>query len=173
MYSPNSVSNTKKVLEFNWLLDMQQLTPLMLRSGLKCHSLCKSLLYEFIYQIVTNPSICQYSCLENPMVGRAWQAIVHGVTRVGHDWETKPSPPPLYVRHRLGTKGANTIKKQVETLHIHTFMLILYTQTGRQRETESSPKAILQASWSMLNYLEKLSKILKTKMKWAEYVSER
>ena len=85
MYSPNSVSNTKKVLEFNWLLDMQQLTPLMLRSGPKCHSLCKSLPYEFIYQIVTNPSICQYSCLENPMVGRAWQAIVHGVTRVGHD----------------------------------------------------------------------------------------
>ena len=97
MYSPNSVSNTKKVLEFNWLLDMQQLTPLMLRSGPKCHSLCKSLLYEFIYQIVTNPSICQYSCLENPMVGRAWQAIVHGVTRVGHELVTKPPLSPLFL----------------------------------------------------------------------------
>ena len=27
----------------------------------------------------------QYSCLENPMDKGAWQAIVHRVTRVGHD----------------------------------------------------------------------------------------
>ena len=27
----------------------------------------------------------QYSCLENPMDGGAWQAAVHGVARVGHD----------------------------------------------------------------------------------------
>ena len=26
-----------------------------------------------------------YSCLENPMDRGAWQAIVHGVTRVRHD----------------------------------------------------------------------------------------
>ena len=32
----------------------------------------------------------QYSCLENHMDGGAWQAIVHGVTRVGHDLMTKP-----------------------------------------------------------------------------------
>ena len=31
----------------------------------------------------------QYSCLENPMDRGAWQAIVHGVTRVGYDLETK------------------------------------------------------------------------------------
>ena len=34
----------------------------------------------------------QYSCLENPMGRGAWQATVHGVTRVGHDLLTK-SPP--------------------------------------------------------------------------------
>ena len=28
----------------------------------------------------------QYSCLENPMDGGAWQAAVHGSLRVGHDW---------------------------------------------------------------------------------------
>ena len=28
----------------------------------------------------------QYSCLENPMNRGAWQATLHGVTRVGHDW---------------------------------------------------------------------------------------
>ena len=27
----------------------------------------------------------QYSCLKNPMDGGAWQAIVRGVQRVGHD----------------------------------------------------------------------------------------
>ena len=32
----------------------------------------------------------QYSCLENPMDGGAWWAIVHGVARVGHDLMTKP-----------------------------------------------------------------------------------
>ena len=26
----------------------------------------------------------QYSCLENPMDRKAWQAVVHGVKRVGH-----------------------------------------------------------------------------------------
>ena len=32
-----------------------------------------------------NDNSLQYSCLENPMDRGAWQAIVHGVTRVRHD----------------------------------------------------------------------------------------
>ena len=32
----------------------------------------------------------QYSGLENPIDRGAWQAVVHGVTRVGHDLATKP-----------------------------------------------------------------------------------
>ena len=31
----------------------------------------------------------QYSCLENPVDRGAWQATVHGITRVGHDLATK------------------------------------------------------------------------------------
>ena len=31
----------------------------------------------------------QYSCLENPMDRRAWQATVHGVAKVGYDLATK------------------------------------------------------------------------------------
>ena len=31
----------------------------------------------------------QHCCLENPMNRGAWQAIVHGVARVGHDLATK------------------------------------------------------------------------------------
>ena len=35
----------------------------------------------------------QYSCLENSMNRGAWQATVHGATRVRHDLATKPPPP--------------------------------------------------------------------------------
>ena len=42
-----------------------------------------------------NGNPLQYSCLENPMNRGAWQAIVHGVVRVGHDLATKPPPPLL------------------------------------------------------------------------------
>ena len=41
-----------------------------------------------------NGNLLQYSCLENPMDRGPWQAIVHGVTRVGHGLATKPPPPP-------------------------------------------------------------------------------
>ena len=36
-----------------------------------------------------NGNPLQYPCLENPMDRGAWQAIVHGVARVGHDLATK------------------------------------------------------------------------------------
>ena len=39
-----------------------------------------------------NGNPLQYSCLENSMDREVWQAIVHGVTRVGHDLMTKPPP---------------------------------------------------------------------------------
>ena len=35
-----------------------------------------------------NHNPLQYSCLENPMDRGAWQATVHGVAGVGHDWVT-------------------------------------------------------------------------------------
>ena len=44
-----------------------------------------------------NSNPLQYSCLENSVDRGAWKATVHGVARVGHNWATKPSPPP-YVR---------------------------------------------------------------------------
>ena len=31
----------------------------------------------------------QYSCLENPMDKGVWQATVHGMERVGHNWATE------------------------------------------------------------------------------------
>ena len=35
-----------------------------------------------------NGNPLQYSCLENPMDGGAWEAAVHGVAKSGHEWET-------------------------------------------------------------------------------------
>ena len=43
-----------------------------------------------------NGNSFQYSCLENPMDRRAWQATVHEVTRGGHDLATKPPPYLFY-----------------------------------------------------------------------------
>ena len=54
--------------------------------------------YEWLFQIckdlltpngVGSSNPVQYSCLENSMVRGAWQAIVQGLQRVGHDWETE------------------------------------------------------------------------------------
>ena len=39
-----------------------------------------------------NGNPLQYSCLENSTDRGAWWATVHGVARVGHNFETKPSP---------------------------------------------------------------------------------
>ena len=33
----------------------------------------------------------QYSGLENPTDRRAWRAIIHGITKVGHNLATKPT----------------------------------------------------------------------------------
>ena len=42
-----------------------------------------------------NGNPLQYSCLGNPMDRRAWQAILHGVSRVRHDLVTKT--PKLFI----------------------------------------------------------------------------
>ena len=41
-----------------------------------------------------NGNPLQYSCLGNPMDGRAWWATVHGLASVRQNLETKPPPPP-------------------------------------------------------------------------------
>ena len=38
-----------------------------------------------------NGTPLQYSCLENPMEGGAWWAVVHGVAKSRHDWATSLS----------------------------------------------------------------------------------
>ena len=41
-----------------------------------------------------NSNPLQHSCLGNPIDRGTWQATVHGVSRVGYNFATKPSPPP-------------------------------------------------------------------------------
>ena len=59
-----------------------------------------------------NGNPLQYSCLENPRDRGPWQEQVHGVTRVGHGFATKPPPPAdiqlqsLFILYALlGTEG--------------------------------------------------------------------
>ena len=40
---------------------------------------------------IYNGNPLQYSCLENPMDGKAWRATVHGSQTVGYDWGTSLS----------------------------------------------------------------------------------
>ena len=42
-----------------------------------------------------NDNSLQYSHMESPMDRGAWQATVHGITKVGHDLVTKPPPAVL------------------------------------------------------------------------------
>ena len=50
-----------------------------------------------------NGNPLQYSCLENPMDRGAWQATVHGVSRVRHHLVTKP-PPMTYMEKECKKK---------------------------------------------------------------------
>ena len=65
-----------------------------------------------------NGTPLQYSCLENPMDGGAWQAAVHGVLRVGHDratslslftfmhWRKKWQPTPVFLPGESQGRGS-------------------------------------------------------------------
>ena len=50
-----------------------------------------------------NGNLLQHSCLKNPRDRGTWQAIVHGVARVGHDLGTKPPPPPASMKQGSST----------------------------------------------------------------------
>ena len=45
--------------------------------------------YSWIEEGNGNP--LQYSCLGNPMDRGPWQAAVHGITKVGHEWALTPT----------------------------------------------------------------------------------
>ena len=56
-----------------------------------------------------NGTPLQYSCLENPMDGGAWEVAIHGVTKgVGHNWVTSLS---LSLSTELGFPGGASGKE--------------------------------------------------------------
>ena len=73
-----------------------------------------------------NGNLLLCSCLEHSMPRGAWQAAVHGVTRVGHDWSTHHQglkPGPLHCECRVLATGppnkslnANFSKKKKKKL---------------------------------------------------------
>ena len=60
-----------------------------------------------------------HSSLENPMDRGAWQATVHGVTRVRHDLVTKPPPPD-----QPGIQGTNSWSCIILKFTENRFLLI-------------------------------------------------
>ena len=48
-----------------------------------------------------NGNPCQYSCLGNPMDRGAWQAVVHGVARIGYKIATKQQQQLFYLIHNF------------------------------------------------------------------------
>ena len=65
-----------------------------------------------------NGTPLQYSCLEGPMDGRAWQAAVHGVAKSWtqlsdftftfhfHDWRRKWQPTPVFLPGESQGRGS-------------------------------------------------------------------
>ena len=57
-----------------------------------------------------NGNPLQYSCLQNPMERRVWQATVCGVTRAEHDLQTKPPPPQTLLGEEVWPLNTEGIK---------------------------------------------------------------
>ena len=53
-----------------------------------------------------NGNPLQYSCLGNPMDRGAWQATVHGVTRIGHGRVNKPPPQERCESHTRSSSSS-------------------------------------------------------------------
>ena len=58
------------------------------------------------------------------MNGRAWQAIVLGVTRVGHDFGTRQPPPSMYSRFNAGNSDFSTQKKDLSWMRHRLFPFV-------------------------------------------------
>ena len=73
-----------------------------------------------------NSNPLQYSCLENPVGRGAWQATVHGVTRVGQDLITKPPPPPIkQILQQSKLCKVNGFPVQIKVLYLYLYHIVV------------------------------------------------
>ena len=80
---------------------------LKFRSQFKYTSYLPPLILDFFNHAYSNGNPLQYSCLENPMDGGAWKAVVHGVaegqtqlsdfTFTFVHWRRKRQPTPVFL----------------------------------------------------------------------------
>ena len=66
-----------------------------------------------------NSNQLQCSCLENSMDKRAWQATVHGLQRVRHDWATN-THVLFYPQETLGEYKILHPTEYIKGAHMHT-----------------------------------------------------
>ena len=74
-----------------------------------------------------NGNPLQYSCLKNAMDTGAWQAIVHGVRRIGHNLVTKTTTTKIT---SLGNRDNFTSSFPIWMLFVSFFCLIVPTRTS-------------------------------------------
>ena len=67
-----------------------------------------------------NGNPLHYSCLGNSTDREAWQATVHGVTRVRQDLATKPPPP-----HFSYSTKRSAMSLQASPSHTYQFLLVV------------------------------------------------
>jgi len=89
-----------------------------------------------------NSNPLQYSCLKNPINRGAWQAAVHGVTRVGHDLATKPPPPPV-ILHSCRMLKESDLLPLTSTQYCFSLTLVsgpVYNEFGSCHSTVTSER---------------------------------
>ena len=91
----------------------------------------------------------QYSCLGNPMDREAWQATVHGVSRVRHNLVTKPLPleskPFFQVTFSIHDYRISTSNS---SLKFHTKLNVLVKKSGFNKTVSSQSS---QPHWFSYN----------------------
>ena len=85
----------------------------------------------------------QYPAWTIPMDRGAWQATVHGVARVRHDWVTKP-PPPWLIRADLWQKPTRRCKAITLQLKINNFLKEQQKRETKQKSSRFRPRSL---SW--------------------------
>ena len=88
----------------------------------------------------------QYSCVENLMVRGAWQATVHGATRVRYDWAINTNLTNWRIVHKL-PMIINTISKLCELLNRQSFYHMNYWHAWGLVIARITEPLIYQVRW--------------------------
>ena len=94
-----------------------------------------------------NGNPLQYFCLENPVDRGAWQATVHGVTRIGHYLATKPLPQvEVYV---IANIRILTLAKITNSYPLDVYFSFMELVPGTAAQLENTLLNSVHLVWAM------------------------